>query len=500
MKVDTASEVFLQLREQRTWRLLAADKAPLYLAILQSVFNEETRSLASSVLAERVTRDLEILRGRGHVMPQPAQTYIAEWLAQGWLTRRLPEGASEEVLELTSDATNALRFVEAQHKPRSSATESRLAIVMQQVLRLAEETDTNPESRLAALQAERARIDQELAALQRGEFKTLPDDRALERIREILAQVQELVSDFRNVRDSFDRLNRELRQQLMENDGSRGNVLESLFAGVDLIAESEHGRTFAAFWRLLTDGAQSASLSDALDALGNRRFTRALDASDRKYLYNLTATLMSEGGEVQSVLQHFARSLKSFVQRRDFLEQRRLHALLRQAQHAALEAKDYVKPNEDIGYTLSMTGSSIRSASQWHLHDPELDAPALSIEDAHIADVSLEEVQAMLMRSEIDMRTLRANIVRLLSVHSQVSIAEILEAFPCTQGLGSIMGYVALGRKHGELQDTHQTISWEGLDGTTRSARLPVIYFVKERIGEFIWTSQCRERSPSFGR
>jgi len=37
-------------------------------------------------------------------------------------------------------------------------------------------------------------------------------------------------------------------------------VLDALFAGVDVIGESDAGKTFAAFWRLLTDPEQSATL------------------------------------------------------------------------------------------------------------------------------------------------------------------------------------------------------------------------------------------------
>jgi len=43
----------------------------------------------------------------------------------------------------------------------------------------------------------------------------------------------------------------------MDSEGNRGEVLDSLFAGIDLIAESEVGRTFSAFWRLLTDPEQA---------------------------------------------------------------------------------------------------------------------------------------------------------------------------------------------------------------------------------------------------
>lgn len=484
MKVVRASESNLSLREGRVWRLLAADLGPLVLAMLQTLFQDEDKTLPGSVLYERLARDIDSLRGQGHVLPQAAQGYVSDWLAQGWLERRFPPGAAEEVFELTADAANALRFVASLLKPRTTATESRLANVMQQVVRLAEETDSNPKTRLAKLRAERDRLEQEIAAVERGAVKTLPDDRAIERAREVIALAQELASDFRNVRDAFDRLNRELRQSLMESDGSRGDVLEHLFAGVDVIASSEPGRTFSAFWRLLTDGDQSSELLDAIEAVTARGFARQLESRERKFLQNLTVTLMDEGGHVHEVLQQFARSLKSFVQSREFQEQRRLHTLLKHAQQAALAAKEHVRANEPLAYSLAMTSSRIRSSSQWSIYDPNLRIPDSAMAEAPVSELSIELVEDLVRQSEIDFRTLTDHVKAMLAEVSQGTIGDLLKRFPAEQGFGSVVGYVALGAKHGEVTTTSETIRWEGKDGEHRSARVPTIYFVRERFLE----------------
>jgi hypothetical protein len=92
------------LREQPLWRLLAASKAPVLVALLQSLFLEGDKSLLSSVLHERFSRDIDQLRSAGEDLPQAPQAYIAEWLIQGWLNRRFPPGASEEEYELSADA------------------------------------------------------------------------------------------------------------------------------------------------------------------------------------------------------------------------------------------------------------------------------------------------------------------------------------------------------------------------------------------------------------
>lgn len=486
MKATRASAALLALRSKPLWRLLAADKAPLVMGLLQGLLLDEEKTLSSSVFHERLSRELDVLRGHGHDLPQTAQGYTADWLAEGWLSRRFPPGASEEEFELTADAASALRFINSIIKPRTTATESRLANVIQQLSRLAEETDANPKTRMAALVSERDRIDTEIQVLERGGVKTLPEERALERAREIIALTEELAADFRNVRDEFDKLNRGLRQSLMESDGSRGEVLEALFAGVDLIAQSEHGRTFTAFWRLLTDGEQSATLIESLDEVTSRPFARGLEQRERRFLQNLTATLMAEGGTVHEVVQQFARSLKTFVQSREFQEQRRLHSLLREAQQAALEARDAVRPNAALDYSLTMTSSRIRSVSQWEMHDPSLNVADASMPDATVSELGLDEVEELVRQSEIDFRILRSHIQEALETVSQITVGGLLDRFPAEQGLGSVIGYVALGATHGELTHNRETVRWVGGDGQLRTARVPTIFFVRERAIELL--------------
>ena len=474
------------LREQPQWQLLAAIKAAPILALLRTVLFEGDSMLPGSVLQERVTRELDALRESGEDLPQGAQLYVADWLRQGWLVRRLPEGAPEETYELSADAAAALRFVGTLMAPKTTATESRLATVIDQITKLADETDTQPERRIAALQAERDRIDRDIAALQGGVVHALPAERALERAREVIRLADELAGDFRRVRDDFDRLNRSLRQSLVENDGSRGEVLEQLFAGIDVIGQSAAGRTFAAFWRLLTDPLQSSALFEALEAVIARPFARQLTARERRFLLGLTATLMNEGGGVHDVLQHFARSLKAFVQSREFREQRRLHALLKEATQAALQAKEAVRPNQPLGFAMTLTSGSIRSASQWQLYDPAERVADAAMDAEAPSELSLETVAELVRQSEIDFRTLRAHIRDALQRASQVSVGDLLAEYPAEQGLGSVVGYVALGARHGELTTGTEDVSWVGADEQRRRARVPAVYFIRERYVELV--------------
>ena len=456
-KADNAIATYRRLREQSLWRLLASANGPAVIGLLQTHLFEGDRRLPASILYERLDRDLEDLRAQGVDLPQTAQAYVADWLAAGYLERRFPPGASEEEYELSAGAAAAIRFAAGLVEPRTMATESRLAVVIQQLVRLAEETDTNPETRVATLLSERERIDEQIEAIRHGRLQPLPEARALERVHEIIALADDLAGDFRRVRDRFEQLNRDLRERLMDNDASRGEVLEALFAGVDVIADSEAGQTFSAFWRLLTNPDQSSALDQAIDEVVSRDFAGQLDIRDRRFLLRLTPMLLEQGGMVHEVLQHFARSLRHFVQSREYLEQRRFNQLLK---------------------------DRLRSLAQWVLFDPAAQAPGGGMQEGEGAPIDLDTVGDLVAQSEIDFRVLRANIRAVLRERSQASIGEVMSRFPATQGLGSVVGYMALGARHGVRSDRIETVEWEGQDERRRRARIPSLYFVRERVHE----------------
>ncbi len=484
LKPDKALATYRRLRGMPLWRLLAADNGPAVIALLQVHLYENERSLPASIFHERIERELERLRNLGEDWPKTAVHYVADWLSAGYLERRYPPGSREEEYELATATVEAIRFVSGQARPHSAATESRLSLVIGALAQLSSDTDGDKQRRVARLRAEQARIEEEIAAIEGGALQVLPEMAALERTREVIALADGLTGDFRRVRDEFERLNRELRERIMDSDGNRGEVLDALFAGIDLISDSEAGRTFTAFWRLLTDPVQSSTLEEALDQLMSREFVQALVPAERRFLLHMTRALLEQGGKVHEVLQSFARSLKHFVQTREYMEQRRINELLRKAQRAALALKDEVKATDTLHYTLPLTSSRLSSLSQWVLHDPALQALPDRMTDADPVAIDLDTVGELVAQSEIDFRSLGANVRQMLAQHAQASVGDVLGKFPATQGLGSVLGLLALGSRHGLASTATETVAWTGSDEVARSARIPVIYFLRERLHE----------------
>jgi hypothetical protein len=479
---------YRRLRDQPLWRLLAADHAPELIGSLQTLLLDSERRLPASILHERLQHHLDAINASDlpRELPRTAQAYVAHWLSQGYLERRLPEGASEEEYELSAQATQAIRFIAGLDASRSVATESRLSLVIQQLVQLAEQTETDPTARLNALYAERDRLDAEIARASTGKVAAIDGKRALERTREIIQLADDLAEDFRRVRDDFEQLNREFRERIIDDEGERGDILDRLFEGVDLIGDSEAGRSFNAFWSLLNDVEQSAQLDAALETVLSRGFARKLQRHERQFLRGITGVMLERGSHVHDVMQNFARSLRGFVQSRGYLEQRRLNQLLKQAQAEALQLRDSVQVRQRTPYTLQLTTSRLRSLAQWRLHDPRSASVDGSIMRSDGAAISLDSVGELVAQSEINYRGLRRDLHDLLATHNQLSIAGVLAQRPAEQGLGSIIGYLSLATRHGVVAEgEHEAITWQGKDGTERHARIPLVWFLKEKRHEF---------------
>lgn len=487
MKVDKQAQRYAALRGQALWKLLASDNSASTLAILEANFFEGGGRIATSIFHERVANDIAALNTNGADLRRNAQEYVADWLVNGYLERRFLPGEAEEQYELSAPSATAIRFIQNLDAPYSAATESRLSVVIEELVKLAQESDPNADRRIERLIQERQRIDEEIEAVRRGEAKVLPAATAYERAREIIALANGLIGDFRRVRDEFENLHRDLRQKILEDAPSRSTVLEALFAGIDLIGDSPSGRTFSAFWRLLTDPRQSTAMDGALEEVLARDFAKDLDLKDRRFLMNLTSALLTHGGAVHNVSQNFAKSLKHFVASREYLEQRRLQQVIKEAQREALTAKESVKPSQSIGRWLELTSSRVRSASQWMLFDPATQATPSRMAKGEVAGIDLETIGELVAQSEIDFRSLKQDIVRLLEERGHVSISEVLERYPARQGLGSVVGLLTLGSRYGlRVEAQVETVHWTGEDTARRSARIPMYRFMSEKAHELI--------------
>src|SRR5580698_11279326 len=192
MKPDRVIAAYRKMRSGPLWRLLAADKGPVVIGLLQALLFDSDRTLPASVFYERLDHELDNLRDQNHDVPLSSRIYASHWLAEGYIERSFPVGALEEQFELSASTIDAIRFVSGMVQPHSAATESRLSLVIDALVRLAEETDTDTTRRTEALETEKVRIDKQIRLIQRGQMRVLSNELATERVNEIISLVEGL--------------------------------------------------------------------------------------------------------------------------------------------------------------------------------------------------------------------------------------------------------------------------------------------------------------------
>lgn len=462
-----------------TWRLLRADNAPIIAALLGEHLSGENRRLLAAELYEAIDHDLNALRAHDFELPQTAQAYCAEWRKAGFLVRRPAEEARGETFELAPGALGALRFIEQLAAPRQTVTESRLSSIAAQLNQLAIDTDPDTTRRLEQLHAQRDRLDAQIERISAGEDDTIDAARAAERVHDILAQAEELPSDFARVRARFEELNRDLRARIVESDATQRTVLDEVFRGVDLISESEEGRSFSGFSTLVLDPAVGTAFDDDIIRVLDRDFADELRPTDRRFLRRFITTLKDHSGEIHDVVTTFARGLRRYVQSQDYQRDRKLRELLREAQAAGVEASRHIKPYSPTGLQLELSAVALTSAGAIRLHDPGELYASTPIVRHDPETVDLEALRELARATEIDFAELTDAVNDVLAHVEHCTVGEVLAQHPATQGVASVVGLLTLAANQGMLAEGIETVRWRGVDDHARAATIRTHRFTR---------------------
>ena len=465
MSAVTRALALRRLREESpVIALLRQDTMPVVAAELAEHLGGDKRSLPAPTLYELIDDDLDELRRLGFDLPRSAQAYCAEWLHAGFLARHPVPGGKGETFSMTSAGHDAIRVLERLSQPLPAATDSRLSMISNEMVRLATDTDSSIASRVAALEAERTRLEEEIDAALEGRIREVDAGAALVRLQDLLQQARDVPADFARVRDSLDELNRRLRHDIIEDSSPQGDILDEIFTGVDRIRDSPEGRSFEAFYALVMDREADARFTEAVEKVLDRDFAAALEPQKRAFLRGYLSNLQHESMDVSRTMGNFSRSLRQFVQSRQFEAYRELADKLRRAQRSATEAASSLRLFDRMDAQLELTGPRLRSVGRLVVHVPsEIQAPA-EVVSHELDDVSWEDLRQRVRESEIDVEEIRGWIRESVEALGECSVAAVLQRHPATQGLASVVGLCVLGARHGGVVPEGERVSWSSGD------------------------------------
>lgn len=478
--LSTAYAADRLVKTSPAWALLRGRNAAAAVALLGTHLAGEERRRPAPELFELIDHDLVQLRDHEFDLPQTAQAYCSEWRNEGILVRRASEEARGETFELSQGALTAIQFVTQLAEPRQAVTESRLSSIFSALRQLAQETDPNTASRLTALRTEQDRLTAEIERVQAGDFEVLSTARALERAKELLLLADEIPSDFSRVRAELELINRGLRERLISQQGSRGTVLEDIFRGVDHLSESDAGRSFNGFFSLILDPEQSTEFEESVSNVLERDFAGELTARQTRFLRRMLPSLQDMSGEIHEVMTNLSRSLRRFVQSQELEEDRRINALLRDTLREGVVLSKTVRVWQPTALDLDLTSLQLGSVAAFSLHNPADSETVASVLTQESEPVDLRELRELARASEIDMKELVHNVNDVITRRGAVTISEILDEHPATQGVASVVGLLVLAESQARGLDGDEPVSWQSSQGIARHGVVPSYLFTQK--------------------
>ena len=427
------------------WRLLRAENAPLVLAFCATVFvDENERGVPEAVLVSRLDDQLYDLNERAlGPYPRPASEYLTEWTNGGWLRKYYPPSEDEPHFDATSALEKAVAWVRALPARSFIGTESRLSTIVDLLRQMAFGTETDPQARIDELSRERDLIDAQIAQLRAGDVEVLSPVALLDRYQQVESTAVELLRDFREVEANLRELDRRLRQDVATADGGKGDLLAAFLMDREMIADSDQGRSFQAFFDYLLSTRRQEELRDLLEQV-NR--LPQLDGKTNRNLLKIPRAWLQAAESTQDTVRQLTEQLRRFLTDRGREEDRRVLALTRSIQRQVTElVRD---GRRDLpGMDLEVPQVELVLPMERRLYMPvervELDSTVGDSSDE--TDVDVSELFAGV---HVDGEALAAHVLALLeeSPSGQANLATVVDRHPLTLGLAELLTYFQLER------------------------------------------------------
>lgn len=453
--------------------LLRSENLPVVLAVVAQYFPQGALARPAQEIYTLLDEDLRQLRGEGFTLPKGPQDYTGDWIRSGWLVRRPGTTRTGETLEPSEDVLAVLDALQRWDNPHRSVSASRIESLSQALQTLALESDPDVGKRLGELERERDVIERRIEATHRGEFEVLSPRQIGERMADILDLAATIPADFARVRHELGDLNRQLRRQLLDPEESRGDVLEEIFRGVDLIGTSDAGRSFNSFFEVLLDRERSTLLDRWISEVLSREETKEVPEQLRVGLYRVFRDMEEASYDVSQEMTGLARSLRHYVTTEEFAENRRMVQLLRATRHAAAQAtqEGSVQALNQLETPLVRIGMQLRSVAAMRLRNPGEERVAEVPEQIPDVELDAETLMEQIRASEIDFEELEEAVAAALAKQPVAAIPEVLKLTPATQGLASVVGLLYLAMSGGTPTGRAQVVEWDDA-GKTFQARI----------------------------
>lgn len=461
------------------WKLLTADSAPLVISFLERVFiGQNIRSIKESSLEEKLEDYLTHIRSihGDNSYPREADDYLDDWSegTHGWVRKYYPRLGDEAEYDITPAAEKTIEWLRSFEKREFIGTESRLLLIFQMVRDLVGATETDPQKRIDELEKRKAEIDDEIIRVKEGLVTSYDSRQIKENFWRIDEEIRRLMLDFREVEENFRFLDRQTRERIATGTLAKSQILDKIFSEHDAIEQSEQGKSFAAFWYFLMSQNRQEELEKNTEKI--LKLDCINEGSPSSALASMRYTLLDAGDKVKRTLGNLNEQLRTFLDEKLWLENRRIMDLIKSVEEKAIALRQSHPAEKNFSFLDSI--------------NPDIELPMerklfTSPEKPPVLEDTPEEGQAetppdiLYSQHYVDEARLKDNIRRALSEKSQISLKDICDSFPVEKGLSEIITYAVIAsRDKSSIIDTsaQQIIEYND-NGRLRAVSLPLIIF-----------------------
>ena len=426
------------------WRLLNADNAPLILSFFDLAFiRPNRRSIAAPDLAAQLDAYLlQLSETHGDDRyPKSARQYLDDWAGaeRGFLRKYYPKSGEEAEFDLTPAAEKAVDWVKALTPQQFVGTESRLMTLLQLLRDLATGAQSDPTARIHELERRKAELEREIERVRSGQAGPMGPTQIKERYFQIEETARRLLGDFRQVEQNFRGLDLQMRERIATSVQPKGVLLDEIFGETDHIRNSDQGKSFDAFWEFLMSPSRQDELQNSLQTVNDLPEVRAVGPDD--FMRNVPYLLLGAGEKVHGTVAQLVEQLRRFVDDQAHQEHRRIIDLIRDIEAHAIRMKLDPPTGQSVAgmdelapqFPLPMCRALFQPQK-----NPVFDLGRFDEGDAEL------DLSALFAQVTVDEYRLRDHIAVLLRSRTQVTLADVVAAYPPEHGVAEIVAYLKI--------------------------------------------------------
>ena len=466
----------------QTIKLLNSDNFAFMLSFFHFVFVKKAHIvLPHSQIIQYLDDYLyDINNSYNNIFVKTAKEYLDDFSNDKNAYLRKYHGDDDEPLyELTPHTNKALEFVESLAKSEFVASRSKFNIIFELLEDLEFETKLDNTQRIKKLQKQKDEIDMQIEAIELQ--KDLRFDNA--RIKEHYIQIDELVRklkyDFSEMEYNFRDLNKLAMENITLRDDAKSGVLDCVFEVEDGIRNSAQGKSFFAFWQLLTDVKRSEKLTKLLKNLYEIDSIKSIDKDEK--LTNIKYTLLKSADKIYKVSAKLIEQLRRFIDDRVWIENKRVLELCKNIEKSAILLKDN-QPTQREFFSIKGDSLKIDSIFEKSLYTPKIPQEFEKNDKPQEINIEMDSFYNLFF---VDEEELKKNIAQILHSQPQCTLEQVIKKFTISKGVSELVSYVSIAKNSEDATvDESSLVKLEVIDfdGVTKVVKMPKIVFTKGKI------------------